>query len=120
MGDGGRVAVPGVTAATETGLLRRRRQRPQRSQAARGGGEPEHVDPLPTIQADLRQMIAERERGEDVALDVEVSLDVGAGEAELARRGQESLEGGRRAHHQRGIGVGPSHAGAVVRLDRDR
>ena len=115
--DRGRVARSRVAAAAQARLLLRRRERPQRPDATGGGDEPEHVDPLLAVQAHFGQLVAERERGEDVALDVEVTLDVGPGEAELAGRGEEPLERGRRAHDERRGGVRRAEAGAVVRLD---
>jgi len=119
VGDRRRVASRRVTAAVQTDLLWRGRERPQRPEAACCHGEAEQVDPLPTGQANVGQVVAERERGEHVTLDIEVTLDVRTGEPELTRCGQHSLERGGGAHHQGRAGVGRTHAGSVMRLDRD-
>ena len=60
--------------------------------SAPGADEPHRGHPLPRAQLDLGQVVAEPERGEDVAVEVEVAGDVGAPEAELARRGHDAAQ----------------------------
>ena len=89
--DRGRVPFLRVTPASEVCLLRGRGQRsqpPGADHAHRGG-------PLAGGEPHVRQVIAQRQGGVDVALDVEVAGDVGAAEPQLTRRGDDALEGGR-------------------------
>jgi hypothetical protein len=65
-------------------------------------------------------VVAQRERGEDVALQVEIAGDVGPPEAELARRLHDAAQCGGGADLQRGRRVRRPQPAAVVRLDRDR
>ena len=65
-------------------------------------------------------MVAQREGGEDVALEVEVAGDVGPPEAELARRLHDAAQRSGGADLQRGRRVGRPQPAAAVGLDRDR
>ena len=57
----------------------------------------------------MREPVPEVERGEDVALDVEVTGDVGPGQAELAGPGDDARNGaGERITIVAGASVGPA------------
>jgi hypothetical protein len=66
------------------------------------------------------QPVAQLERGEDVALDVEVTGDVGAAEAELARCGDEATQRVGGSEHERRRRVVRPGAAAVVGAEADR
>ena len=67
-----------------------------------------------------RAAVAQLERGEDVALEVEVAGDVRAPEAELAGRGDDASQRVGRPDHDRGGRVGGAAAAAVVGPELDR
>ena len=86
--DRGRVARPRVPAAAQAGLLRRRRQGAKSidPECAQGGEQ------LAAEASEGPWPLEQCERVIDVALDVEVADDVGAGEAELTRRRRNSTK----------------------------
>jgi hypothetical protein len=110
------VALFRVAPAVEARLLRRLRNGLERARP----DEPERGHPLRGSELHVRQVIAQREGGEDVTLEVEVAGDVGAPEAELARCLNDAAQRGGGADLQRGRRVRRPEPAAVVRLDRDR
>ena len=114
--DGGGVALLRMAPAVESRLLGRLRHRLERARP----DEPEGCHPLRGSELHVRQVVAQRERSEDVALQVEVAGDVGPPEAELARRLHDAAQRGGGTDLQRGRRVRGPQPAAVVRLDRDR
>ena len=114
--DRGRVALLRVAPAAQPRLFGRRRQRPQ----ARDARDLRELEPVARPDAHVGQVVAQLERVEDVALDVERAGHVRARDADLARRGEHVPQGIRRPDDERRAGVVGPDAAAVVALDRDR
>lgn len=112
------VASDRVSPTFRTCFLRRRsKRRCEDAGASRGGddrGEPSR--PNPELRPNSTQG---SDRVEDVCVDVDIAGDVGAAEAEFARRPQQATESVSRTHvHRRG--ASRTDGGAVPRLDTNR
>ena len=114
--DRGGVAFLAVPAPARTHLFRRRRQRPQ----AVDPGDARERQPLAGCHLHVGQVVAERERFEHVAHDLELTGDVRAREADLAQPGEHVLQGLRRTHDDAGPAVAGTEVASVVTIDADR
>ena len=114
--DRGRVAPPRVPAAVQPCLFGRGRQRLQPRPAhelGRGGD-------LAWPQPELLDVVGDLHDVEDVAVDLELTGDVGATEPELVGRGHDPAEGVGRAHDDGGACIGGPERRPVVGAERHR
>ncbi len=113
--DRSRVARLAVAAAVQVRFLLGQRQ----ALHPGGGREAQRVQPLLTREVEPREPVAKLERGEQVALDVQVAGDVRPPEAEVARRGDEAPHGIGGFDHQCRGRLGGARVAPVVRLESD-
>src|SRR5436305_49611 len=118
MADGLAVALLGVPASAQPGLLGRgreqaRTQRADRDERARGH------EPLRRPDPDFGLRDSDLEDGGEVAIEVDLSRDIRASESELTRCREEPLQRLRGPEPHRRRRVRRSHPGAVPELHAD-
>ena len=113
--DRGCVARRAVPAPAQARFL----QRDRRAVQPRCSRELQRVHPLLAREVEAVEPAPQLERGEQVALDVQVAGDVRPAEAEVARRGGEPAHRVGRLHDERGRRVLRAGVAAVVGLEAD-
>ena len=114
--DRGGVALARVTPALQPRLLGRRRERLQPLPPDELGGSHD----LSGAEPQLLDVLGDGHHVEDVAVDLELTGDVGASEPQLVGGGDDAAERVRGAHHDGRAGIGRPEARPVVGPERDR
>ena len=111
------VAAPRVTSAPQSRFFRHRRRATEQCSDTQCAAQ--HGQSLAHAHLEVGTHVAERQRRVHVVVDVDVARDVGASEAELARRTDEAAQRHRRADRDACIGVVRAERGAVPEREAD-